>query len=99
MVFKAIKYLVNVYVILSKVCQVQTIYLDDVHVWRGRGRGGRGGGAEGGDSERRTDLSSREAVEVLVHCPAGDKLAVTPVVTGALVHSSPEDGKEWSVLD
>ena len=70
-------------------------HLDDVHVWRGGGRGGRGGGAEGCDSERGADLSSSQAVEVVVHGLCQE--LVSALVTGALVHSSPGDEKEWSV--
>ena len=75
-------------------------HLDDVHVWRGGGRGGRGGGAEGGQSHRGADLSAAVAVEVLIQPGIGvEKMVVVRlVVTGVLVHSSPGDEKEsWSV--
>ena len=75
-------------------------HLDDVHVWRGGGRGGRGGGAEGGHSHRGADLSAAVAVEVLIQAQGGREkvvVVVTRLVTGALVHSSPGDEKEWSV--
>ena len=78
-------------------------HLDDVHVWRGGGRGGRGGGAEGGHGHRGADLSAAVAVEVLIQAQRVREklvvvvLVVTLLVTGALVHSSPGDEKEWSV--
>merc|ERR1719479_499032 len=65
--------------------QETDLILDDVHVWRGGGRGGRGGGAEGGHSHRGADLSAGVAVEVLIQPRIGVEamlVVVRLVVTG-----------------
>ena len=84
----------------TKACKCVSVsvfaHLDDVHVGCRGGLGGRGGGAEGGDSQGGAHLSDGEAVEVVVHRLL--KEVVGALVTGALVHSSPGDGKEWSVV-
>ena len=87
---------------IKEFCPTDTLslmaHLDDVHVWRGGGRGGRGGGAEGGHSHRGADLSAAVAEEVLIQAQRlREKVVVVVVVTGALAHSSPGDEKEWSV--
>ena len=97
----------NVFSIKLECCLTDTLshcliaHLDDVHVWRGGGRGGRGGGAEGGHSHRGADLSAAVAVEVLIQPRiVAEKVVVVVslLVTGVLVHSSPGDEKEsWSV--
>ena len=79
---------------LSDVLILSGAHLDDVHVWRGGGRGGRGGGAEGGQSHRGADLCAAVAVEVLIQQKV---LVAVLVVTGPLAHSSPGEEKEWSV--